>query len=93
MWTNKAKIPVLIHSIKRRQTKPIIRGKLYNVFEVGKSYGHVGKQDGKRKYKNTLRGILGNMEYLKGIQQSPHWENKMWMKRRRRWRVGQTVIW
>lgn len=33
------------------------------------------------------------MQYLKGIQESPHWENKMWMKRWRRWRVGQAVTW
>lgn len=36
-----------IHSIKRRQTIPRIRGKLFNVFEVGKSFRHVEKQEGK----------------------------------------------
>lgn len=36
-----------IHSIKRRWTVPIIRGKLFNVFEVGKSLRHMEKQEGK----------------------------------------------
>lgn len=40
-----------------------------------------------------LCGILGNMQYLKRMQESSHWENKLRMKRRRRWSVGQTVTW
>lgn len=30
---------------------------------------------------DTLCTILGNMQYLKGIQEGPYWENEMWMKR------------
>lgn len=36
---------------------------------------------GVSKHRNTLCGIIGNLQYYKGIRKKiPHWENKMQVK-------------